>query len=123
MLFNEIFLENLPIRTQRDNKGRPDSRTNPGGLLYIIRASMPCSHLLIVISPTQFSQTSSSELTDGEMTSSMHQGEVRPRSRAMGIFQGQGWWFHRSSTSNHATKHHFIRKQLSLSSCYHLDVI
>ena len=122
MLFNEIFFENLPIRTQKDNKGRPDSRTNPGGLLYIIRASMPCSHLL-VISPTQFSQTSSSELTDGEMTSSMHQGEVRPRSRAMGIFQGQGWWFHRSSTSNYVTEDHFIRKQLSLSSFYHLDVI
>ena len=59
MLFNEIFFENLPIRTERGNKGRPDSRTNPGGLWYIIGASMPCSRLLIVISPTQFSQTPS----------------------------------------------------------------
>lgn len=58
-LFNEIFFEHLPIRTERGNKGRPDSRINPGGLWYIIRASMPCSRLLIVISPTQFSQTPS----------------------------------------------------------------
>ena len=36
MLFNEIFFENLPIRTERGNKGRPDSRTNPGGLWFIV---------------------------------------------------------------------------------------
>ena len=82
---------------------------------------VPVCHVvvrLLSFRQAQFSQTPSSELTAGEMTSSMHQREVRPRAHAMGIFQGQGY-----STSNHATKDHFIRKPLSLSSCYHLDVI